>query len=98
MLALAAIGLGTVGIGLASRLAAGAPIAPAVAASVPAPHQRGIRQNAPWLSFYGNAQQMGDLRRVAATFRLINIDADPGTANFSRAEIATLRAGGRNTV
>jgi cysteinyl-tRNA synthetase len=41
---------------------------------------------------------MGDLRRVAAVFRLINIDADPGAGNFSRAEIATLRAGGRNTV
>jgi cysteinyl-tRNA synthetase len=69
---------------------------PAVA---PAPaRERGVRQNAPWLSFYGSARQMGDLRRVAAAFRLINIDADPGTANFSPAQIATLRAGGRNTV
>jgi cysteinyl-tRNA synthetase len=65
----------------------------------PPPHrERGVRENAPWLSFYGNARQMGDLRRVAAAFRLINIDADPSTANFSRAQIATLRAGGRNTV
>ena len=41
---------------------------------------------------------MGDLRRVAAAFRLINIDADPTAGNFTRADIATLRAGGRNTV
>jgi cysteinyl-tRNA synthetase len=60
--------------------------------------QRGVPENAPWLAFYGNARQMGDLRRAAAAFRLINIDADPGVANFSRADIAVLRAGGRNTV
>jgi cysteinyl-tRNA synthetase len=41
---------------------------------------------------------MGDLRRVAAAFRLINIDADPTAGNFTRADIRTLRAGGRNTV
>ena len=45
----------------------------------------GIRANAPWLSFYGSARQMGDLDAVAATFRLINIDADPDTGNFSPA-------------
>ena len=50
------------------------------------------------MSFYGTARQMGDLRRVAAAFRLINIDADPTAGNFTRADIATLRAGGRNTV
>jgi cysteinyl-tRNA synthetase, unknown class len=61
-------------------------------------HRRGIRENAPWVSFYGSARQMGDLRRVAATFRLINIDADPAIGNFTRADIAALRAGGRNTV
>ncbi len=61
-------------------------------------HQRGIPDNAPWLSFYGTARQMGDLRRVAAGFRLINIDADPAIGNFTRADIAVLRAGGRNTV
>ena len=91
MRAVVAAGLVAGGILLVATLTASAP--------VPArPHQRGIRENSPWLSFYGNARQMGDLRRVAAAFRLINIDADPGTANFSRADIATLRAGGRNTV
>jgi cysteinyl-tRNA synthetase, unknown class len=87
------IGLGTGWLVLlASLLASGRDAAPA------SRRQRGVRANAPWVSFYGNARQMGDLRRVAAAFRLINIDADPGTANFSRADIATLRAGGRNTV
>jgi cysteinyl-tRNA synthetase len=93
----AAIGWGAGGILLAWSLVAGSD---STAGAPPAPdgHQRGVRENAPWLSFYGGARQMGDLRRVAATFRLINIDADPGTANFTRAQIATLRAGGRNTV
>jgi cysteinyl-tRNA synthetase len=59
---------------------------------------RGIRANAPWLSFYGSARQAGDLERVAATFRLINIDADPDSGNFTPAQIRTLKAGGRNTV
>ena len=31
-------------------------------------------------------------------FRLINIDADPAIGNLARADIATLGAGGRNTV
>ena len=59
---------------------------------------RGIPANAPWLSFYGSARQMGDLDRVAATFRLINIDADPDSGNFTPAQIRRLKAGGRNTV
>src|SRR5205814_1529962 len=72
----------------------------AVAAATPGQpaHQRGIRKNAPWVSFYGTARQMGDLHRVAGAFRLINIDADPTAGNFTRADIAMLRAGGRNTV
>jgi cysteinyl-tRNA synthetase len=91
--AAAAAAIGLIGsIGLSGVPLAGAGVPPPVA------HQRGVRENAPWVSFYGSARQMGDLRRVAATFRLINIDADPGTANFTRAEIARLRAGGRNTV
>ncbi|HVV17391.1 MAG TPA: endo alpha-1,4 polygalactosaminidase [Polyangia bacterium] len=58
----------------------------------------GIAANTPWLSFYGSARQMGDLRAIAATFRLINIDADPDTGNFSPRQIRELKAGGRNTV
>ena len=59
---------------------------------------RHVRANAPWLSFYGSAEQMGDLQRVATTFRLINIDADPDVGNFTPAQIRTLKAEGRNTV
>jgi cysteinyl-tRNA synthetase len=59
---------------------------------------RRIRANAPWLSFYGSARQMGDIEGVAATFRLINIDADPDAGNFTPAQIRQLKGGGRNTV
>ncbi len=59
---------------------------------------RGFPAGSPWVSFYGTAQQMGDLARVASTFRVINIDADPDVGNFTPAQIAQLRAGGRNRV
>jgi cysteinyl-tRNA synthetase len=41
---------------------------------------------------------MGSLATVASTFRIINIDVDPDAANFTDADIATLRAGGSNRV
>jgi cysteinyl-tRNA synthetase len=62
---------------------------------------RGFPQSGPWLSFYGTAKQMGDLARVASTFRIIDIDADPGDdgrGNFSDDELRVLQAGGRNRV
>lgn len=59
---------------------------------------RGIPENAPWVSFYGSASELGDINRAAQTFRLINIDADPGQMLFTPEQIATLKAGGRNTV
>jgi cysteinyl-tRNA synthetase len=59
---------------------------------------RGFPVAGPWLSFYGSSAQLGDLTRAAATFRIINIDADPGVGNFAPAEIAQLRAGGQNRV
>jgi len=52
----------------------------------------------PWVSFYGSAEEMGDLDRVAQTFRIINIDADPGAGNFTSAQITCLKAGGANRV
>jgi len=58
---------------------------------------RGFPDPGPWVSFYGGAQGV-DLAKVAATFRIINIDADPDTGNFTDAEIQTLRAGGKNRV
>jgi cysteinyl-tRNA synthetase len=59
---------------------------------------RGVRENRPWVVFYGSAAQLGPLDRIASAFRLIVIDADPAAANFTPSEIARLKAGGRNTV
>lgn len=58
---------------------------------------RGFPAGGPWVSFYGGADGV-DLDKVAATFRVINIDADPDTGNFTDADIQTLRAGGQNRV
>jgi cysteinyl-tRNA synthetase, unknown class len=58
---------------------------------------RGFPATAPWVSYYGAATAI-DLAKVAATFRIINIDADPGVGNFTAQQIATLRAGGQNRV
>lgn len=52
----------------------------------------------PWVSFYGRAKQMGDLAKVASTFRIINIDADVGAANFTDEQLRVLKAGGNNRV
>jgi len=62
------------------------------------PSTRGFRNAGPWVSFYGSASQIADLTRVADTFRIINVDADPGAGNFTDAELTTLQAGGRNQV
>lgn len=58
---------------------------------------RGFPEAGPWVSFYGPADGV-DLARVASTFRVINIDADPEGANFTKAQIAELRGGGQNRV
>jgi len=58
---------------------------------------RGFPDPGPWVSFYGSSQGL-DLVKVAAAFRIINIDADPDTGNFTDAEIKTLKAGGKNRV
>jgi cysteinyl-tRNA synthetase len=83
-----------------SRVTAGAVAVGIIvlAGTAQAGNGRRIRVNAPWLSFYGTAAQMGDLQRVATTFRLINLDADPDSGNFTPAQIRALKAGGRNTV
>jgi cysteinyl-tRNA synthetase len=67
-------------------------------AGAPTQPTRGFPHLAPWLSFYGTATQMGSLDMVAATFRIINLDADPTTSNFTAAQIVQLRAGGQNRV
>lgn len=59
---------------------------------------RGFPLSSPWVSCYGSAKDLGDLGKVAKTFRVINIDADPGLGNFSAAQVKTLQAGGKNRV
>jgi cysteinyl-tRNA synthetase len=61
------------------------------------PSARGFPVSGPWVSFYGGATGV-DLAMVASTFRIINIDADPDTGNFTDAELTQLRAGGQNRV
>ncbi len=89
---------------------AGAPIAPpqhsvpTVAPSITATPtatnsiERGFPESAPWVSCYGSAKEMGDLDKVAQTFRIINIDADPDIGNFTPEQITQLKNGGRNRV
>lgn len=59
---------------------------------------RGFPLTTPWVSFYGPAGQMGGLDKAASTFRIFNIDADPGTGNFTPEQITQLKAGGKNRV
>jgi cysteinyl-tRNA synthetase len=58
---------------------------------------RGFPATWPWVSFYGSADKVS-LPRLARTFRIINIDADPGLGGFAAPQIALLSAGGRNRV
>lgn len=61
----------------------------------------GFPEPGPWASFYGTAAQMGDVAKVAATYRVLDIDADPqddGEGNFTDAQIMALRANGHNRV
>lgn len=51
-----------------------------------------------WAAFYGTAAELGDLDRAARTFALIDLDADPGTANFSAAQVAALKAHGAKVI
>lgn len=51
----------------------------------------------PWTTYYGAASTL-DLAKVARTYRLLVIDADPGQRNFTPEQIAQLRDSGRNRV
>lgn len=52
----------------------------------------------PWMSYYGDATSLGDLSRVANTFRIMDIDLDPDTGNFTPGNVVTLKASGQNKV
>jgi cysteinyl-tRNA synthetase len=41
---------------------------------------------------------MGDLPRAARTYRILNVDADPGAKNFTDAQLLALKNGGKNRV
>ena len=58
---------------------------------------RGFPEGGPWVSFYGPGDAI-DIDRVASAFRIINIDVDPDTDNFTDAQITALKAGGKNRV
>jgi cysteinyl-tRNA synthetase len=76
----------------------GAQPAPAGTGTQPTPAGgRGVDVPGPWVSFYGPAAGV-NLGKVASSFRFINIDADPGTGNYTPAQIATLKAQGKNRV
>lgn len=83
-------------LGTSSLCGAGSNPSSAASAQAAGPG-RGFPLNGPWVSYYGQAPGI-DLGRVAATFRIINIDADPSRANFTPAQIEGLKAGGRNRV
>ncbi len=57
---------------------------------------RGFPEAFPWVSFYGSISDI-DAAKVAATFRIINIDADPDGGN-TKSEIEQLKGGGQNRV
>jgi cysteinyl-tRNA synthetase, unknown class len=59
---------------------------------------RGFPEPGPWVSFYGSSKNALPLERVARTFRIMNIEADPGVGAWTPAQIKMLKAGGRNRV
>jgi len=76
----------------------GEAMAPDVPVPVTALAGRGFPLVAPWVSFYGPAGQIGGLDKAASTFRILNIDADPGVGNFTPEQVTQLKAGGKNRV
>ena len=72
------------------------PATPGPAGPAPAAG-RGFPDPGPWASFYGPGAGL-DLAKLASTFRIINIDADPAAGNFTGAQITTLKANGANRV
>jgi cysteinyl-tRNA synthetase len=82
----------------ASGTATIAAIAAVCPAEPPVNTARGFPATGPWVSFYGDAAKIGDLQKAARAFRIINIDADPTAANFTKAQITTLKNGGLNRV
>jgi cysteinyl-tRNA synthetase len=87
---LAAFGGGPVG-------GSGTMVRPLTDSTPTTPGGRGFVVAGPWTSFYGSASKV-DLVRMAASFRIFDIDADPDIGNFSPAQIKQLQNGGQNKV
>lgn len=68
-----------------------------ISCSDAAAQSRGFPEQGPWASFYGVARKV-DINKMAATFRIMDIDADPDMGNFTINQIKVLQAGGRNKV
>ncbi|MGA7122623.1 MAG: endo alpha-1,4 polygalactosaminidase [Polyangiaceae bacterium] len=59
---------------------------------------RGVVVGAPWVSYYGSATASGGVAKVGATFRVVNVDADPGAGLFTPAQILQMQDAGQNRV
>ncbi|WP_232438927.1 endo alpha-1,4 polygalactosaminidase [Burkholderia ubonensis] len=57
----------------------------------------GFPVSGPWMTYYGDASGL-DLNRAATTYRVMDIDLDPGVGNFTAAQVATLKNNGQNKV
>ncbi|RYX82969.1 glycoside hydrolase [bacterium] len=94
---LAGCGGGNAGLAVpsASAVETGDEATVTAAASTPG---RGFPVGAPWASCYGPSDKVGDLKKAASAFRIINIDADPDGGNFTTAQIQQLKNNGQNRV
>lgn len=81
------------------RIASDTPTAvPASGSTATVSSGPGFPSSGPWMSYYADAAHLGDLTRVANTFRVMDIDLDPDTGNFAPSDVVTLKANGQNKV
>lgn len=63
-----------------------------------APERRSFPAAGPWLPYWGGVAPDAELDRLASTFRVIIMNADPDLASWSSEQIVRLKAGGKNRV
>ncbi|WP_230941856.1 endo alpha-1,4 polygalactosaminidase [Burkholderia stagnalis] len=80
-----------------STTPATSPANPTTNTNTTATNGPGFPVAAPWMTYYGPASSL-DLNRAATTYRVMDIDLDPGTGNFTAANVATLKNNGQNKV
>ena len=59
---------------------------------------RGVPATGAWLLHRGPVAQLGDLAAVSAAYGVVAIEADPGMARATAADVKALQAGGRTKV